>query len=240
MDDQKSDEMPEAPREVNRPRPKIPKKMKWLLILSAAAYLCLFLAGQLYFQQAENMQWLLYYDSSYEVKLVEEVKNKELKPVEGALVVALWPLDLMPGEGYGGYAKIIVAATDKEGTATIPGWLRFSPLSFLTATHWLAPRVVFYKPGYKVITQTGAQMRKKEGFLLKLVRVHTDEERLNNYDELSSWADFPDTHYTKEQARIIFEQLDEELSKITTKSLRISILKKSHNELREYWAGGKK
>ena len=221
---------------------KVPKKVKWLLAGIGFAYLCLFAAGQTYFQKVENMQWLLYYDSSYEVSLADE----EGKPLAGALVVALWPLDSMPGEGYGGYAKIILETTDKEGKAHIPGWVKFSPFSFFTATHWLAPRLVFYKPAYNVTRRTGEQMRKKESFPVKLTRANTNEALWQAYNDFGTAAGFPSdspdsTFYSNKQLRFIFDYVTKETNQIprNMNKAKRTILELNKNYQR-FWVEGKR
>ena len=150
--------MEEAPWERKRELWKgerAPSKAKWIILIILGGLL----GGYLFFAFVGHTiflgmgrKWLLYYDKGYEARVVDAEKGA---PVEGALAVAMWELDMIPGEGYAGYAKIMVETTGRDGSVSFPGWIGFRHFWFLAATDDNAPRIVFYKPGYKVVHKLG-------------------------------------------------------------------------------------
>lgn len=195
----------------------------------------------------------------YNLAITGQVIDVETKsPIEGAIVVGMWRLEEIPGQGFGGYAKVSVVTSGTEGKFKIPFWVRFKPWKFGTVMVDFEPEITIYKPGYKVYWShkklregmkeywniyTPKQMEEiKEANSLnpaKLTRIYTDKERLKNYDDFTSNADFPGHHYSNKTSGLIFDALDAELSNISNKTefdtKRLII---SNKELRKFWAGG--
>lgn len=200
-------------------------------------------------------QWILFYDEEIKGSVIDAETQK---PIEGVIVVGMWRLSQFLSQGFGGYAKIILVKTDSEGKFVIPSWTTFKPLTFDSSMHDLAPEIVIYKPGYKVyyshrVEREGFpdhyEMTKEEKELAKnkysinptrLVRIYTDEERLENYDDWGTIARFPDKHFSKEQSRIIFDALEEELMQVSDKNERKTRLLITNKKLREFWGEGDK
>lgn len=94
-------------------------------------------------------QWIIFHDS----EITGQVIDAETKrPIEGAVVVMILSLTQIASEGFGGYAKIIETATDLDGKFTVPGWISFKPWRFDSVTHEMGPKIVVYKPGYRVFS----------------------------------------------------------------------------------------
>lgn len=203
-----------------------------------------------------GQQWILFNDKEIKGSVVDAETGK---PIEGAIVIGMWALTQIPGEGFGGYAKIQVEITDKEGKFTIPSWTTFKPWKLLSVTHGLAPKIVIYKPGYKLywshkvvregypdhyeITAEEKQRIKEAASLnpAKLKRIYTDEEIWENHKEFRSQANFPDTSYSKQQLKVLFDALQSNALKLPTNfSLSQGKLLKDINEDREFYLGGKK
>ncbi|MDT8317389.1 MAG: hypothetical protein RQ824_05295 [bacterium] len=214
-----------------------PSKVKWIVLASIVAiYIFIAFVGHTIFL-GMGRKWLLYYDRGYEARIVDAEKGE---PVEGALAVALWELDMIPGEGYAGYAKIIVGTTDKEGAVKFPGWIGFSPFMFFAATDDNAPRIVFYKPGYKVERRLGEGVHKE--IPLKLTRVFTDEEIWKNHKEFRIDADFPSgTHYSKKQLSLILSHIKKVINQLSNEiSSSKQLIMKDIETDRAYWVEGKR
>lgn len=203
-----------------------------------------------------GQQWILFHDKEIMGYVVDAETNK---PIEGAIVIGMWALVQVPGEGFGGYAKIIETKTYKDGRFTIPSWTTFKPWKLLSLTHGLAPKIVIYKPGYKLYWSTKIaregfpdhyEMTAEEKRLEKeaaslnpatLRRIYTDEEIWENHKEFRSQANFPDTAYSKEQLKILFDALQSNALQLPTNfSLSQEKLLKDINEDREFYLGGKK
>lgn len=198
---------------------------------------------------------IVFYDKGMAGQVVD-VETK--KPIEGAIIVVMWKLTQVPGGGSGGYAKVSEEVTDKEGKFKISWWIRFLPHKVLTQFDDSTPHVVIYKPGYKVyvsskvlrdgwpdndaMTKEEKEQLKEEKSLTpaKLKRIYTDKERFENYDEWETKASFPDVHFSKEQSRIIFNALEDEISKVSDTNKEKHILLQSIKIMRERWGGNKK
>lgn len=201
-------------------------------------------------------QWVYYHDDEIKGSVIN-VETKE--PIEGAIVVGMWSLVQVPGEGFGGYAKIQVVTTDKEGNFTIPSWKAFKPWKLSSVVDEVAPRIAIYKPGYKVywshkvmregfpddISKTSEEKaRLKDEYSItpaKLKIVNTDVEVWEGYLQFRSDAHFPDKYYSKQQHEIIFSSIkygvEQFLTKENdTKNKLFEHIKKSH----DYWVGGKR
>ncbi|MHB8883414.1 MAG: peptidase associated/transthyretin-like domain-containing protein [Thermodesulfovibrionales bacterium] len=167
-----------------------------------------------------EQQWILYHACEIKGAVMEAETGK---PIENAIVIGMWALVQVPGEGFGGYAKISVVTTDKEGKFIIPSWTTFKPWKICALTHGLAPKLIFYKPGYGLhwshkvgregyiddMSKTEEEKRKiKEANSLnpaKLKRVSADEEIWRNYLSFRSEVDLSTDDYTIKQFKKIFD-----------------------------------
>lgn len=170
--------------------------------------------------------WICFFDTPIEGFVVDAETGK---PLEGVIVVGLWELTQFPSHGSGGYAKISMEITDKEGRFTIPFWITFKPWTFYSSMDDITPIIVIYKPGYKFhtsnivmragfpgdISKTEEEKKElKERYSItpaKLYKVHSDEERIQNYDDWGTFARFPSWDYSKKQTRIIANALRQDM-----------------------------
>ncbi|MGE5810900.1 MAG: hypothetical protein ACM339_05325 [Ignavibacteria bacterium] len=200
------------------------KKIKVLMAIAAIIMALIIISGP-----GCGNQWILFYDRPMKGYVID-AETKE--PVEGAIVVSMWRLSQFLSEGFGGYAKIIVRTSDKEGTFGIPFWMSFKPWTFNSAVHDLAPEFVIYKPGYEVyhshrleregfpkdITMPPDEKKAtREEFSLdpaKLNKVYTNEEIWENYLEFRSEARFYGTYYSRKQFREMFFSIKREVSQL--------------------------
>jgi hypothetical protein len=191
-------------------------------------------------------QWMLFYDKSISGTVIDAETNK---PLEGAIVVGMWRLSQFPSEGSGGYAKVSLVTTDKEGKFTIPCWITFNPWKLYAYLQDLAPEIAIYKPGYRfhwshkksrlgfpLAYEISAEERRKlyEKYTInpaRLVKIYTDEDRLENYDDWSSKARFPEKYYSSHDSEIIAKALKEELSQLSDKNSRKRRLLRNVEEL---------
>lgn len=222
------------------------------IILSPAILLILLFSSACFGAQ----QWMIFHDDEIKGFVVNE---EDKKPIEGAIVVALWALEQVPGQGSGGYAKILVATTDKEGKFTLPTWTETRLWKFDVVMHELAPRIVIYKPGYKLywshrVMREGfpedmsktkeekIKLKEKYGIApTKFKKVYTDEEIWENHSEFRSRANFPDTHFLRDQLIQIFDVLQESIKKLSDSNNKSkNRLFKDIKEDREFYVGGKK
>jgi hypothetical protein len=183
-------------------------------------------------------QWVTFYGNSIHGTVIDADTNQ---PIEGVIVVGLWRLSEVPGEGFGGYAKVSMVKTNKKGNFTIPCWIRFKPWKFYMIMHELAPDLAIYKPGYKFhwshkISREGfphdismtedekRMMREKYSIKpAKLHKVNTDEERIQNYHDWGKagfpGANFPFNHFTIWQTNTIVGALKVELLQLSDKNI---------------------
>lgn len=200
-------------------------RIKRLLIV--AAITAAVLAG---INLLTGTQWMLFYDAGISGTVIDAETGK---PIDGTIVVGLWRLSEFPGEGFGGYSKVSMVKTDKDGKFTIPFWVTFKPWKFYMYLHELVPEIAIYKPGYRFhwshkisragfpgdISKTAEEKRiLKEKHSIepaKLKRIRTDEERLANYDDWEVWARFPDWHFSKRQIAVIADALKEDVARIS-------------------------
>lgn len=184
-------------------------------------------------------QWMLFYDKPITGYVVDTENNQ---PIEGAIVVAMWQLTQYLSHGFGGYAKVIEVKTDKEGKFRIPFWFTFKPWKFNSPMDDLTPKIVIYRPGYKVywshkvmrlgfpgdISKTQEQKKWiKEEYSInpaKLKKVYTDEEKAKNIMEARSltWLFMIGDGLNKRDVSQILKALEEE---------RLSLPDKLKNEL---------
>ena len=204
-----------------------------------------------------EQQWVLYHCG--EIK-GEAVAAETQQPVGGAIVVGLWELTQIPGEGFGGYAKIQETTTDKDGQFLLPAWTAFKPWNICSVTHGLGPKIIIYKPGYKLIYGRDPKIMKpylnrqvrildqekviKKQFSLtpvKLAKTYSDKEIWENYSEFCSQANFPDSAYSKTQLKSMFAVLEESISQLSTNSqLSKNRISKEIKEYRGFYVGGQK
>ncbi|MGE5810898.1 MAG: hypothetical protein ACM339_05315 [Ignavibacteria bacterium] len=227
------------------------KKLRVLMTIAAIIMALIIISGP-----GCGNQWILFYDKPIKGYVID-AETKE--PIEGAIVVSMWRLSQFLSEGFGGYAKIIVKTSDKEGKFEIPFWIAFKPWRFNSAMHDLAPEFVIYKPGYRVyrsheLEREGFPEDKtvpadekratREAYSLspaKLKKVYTDDEIWENHKEFRSQANFPDTSYSKQQLKELFDVLQSNALKLPDNigSGKEKLLK-DIKEDREFYLGGKK
>jgi hypothetical protein len=140
-------------------------------------------------------QWILFHDKEIKGSIVDADTGAS---IEGAVVVGLWALtEKCGGEGFCGYAKIIETATDKDGAFVVRAWKTFKPWKFYCLLHEHAPKIVIYKPGYRVYgpheillsnywERYGHIQGKMNITPAKLKRIYTDEEKAKNILETRS------------------------------------------------------
>jgi hypothetical protein len=202
-----------------------------LLIFSITIFVCAL--------GCQANQWVYFHDKGIRGHVVEADTNK---PIEGAIVVTMWQLSQIGSQGFGGYAKVIETETDKEGKFIIPAWKAFKPLTSNSIMHDSAPKVIIYKPGYKVywshrvlwegypndFSKTDEDKRKlKEEYSInpaKLQKICTDEERAKNIiatqDEVKLFMIGEGLY--KDDIKLILKTLEDE---------RLSLPNKFRNEI---------
>lgn len=197
-------------------------------------------------------QWLFHRSSEIKGQVVEA---DTLNPIEGALIVALWKLEDVVNEGPGGYDRVEVVESGKNGQFTIPSWLSFKPWQLLYKIESNAPLIFIFKPGYKVkysykssreghpgdlsLTENEKRRIKDMSRLdpAKLEKIANDKERLESLDELNL-AHFPGRHFTKKQLRNIFKSYDEEVRNLADSVKEKKQLEKSACELKNFYIQG--
>jgi len=198
-------------------------------------------------------QWMLFYDRPIKGHVVDAETGK---PLEGVLVVGMWQLSQFLSQGFGGYAKVIVAQTDREGKFKIPFWVALKPWKVCSAMRDGAPSIMLYKPGYrfsrKILLERISQYtilpeRKKmveeinSLMPAKLKKAYRDEDIWKNFGVFESRADFSSRFYSKKQIKEILNMLEKEtlkMSETNNKSKRMML--QDINEYRKHWVEGKK
>jgi hypothetical protein len=168
----------------------------------------------------QGKQWIYFHDEEIRGYVVDA---DTAEPIEGAIVVSMWQLSQMLSEGFGGYAKVIETKTDKEGKFIISAWKIFKPLTADSVMHDFAPKVIIYKPGYKVYgthkvlwegypndySRTDEEKRKlKVQYSInpaKLKKIYEDEKIWKSYLEFLSEANLSIYDYTAKQFKTIFD-----------------------------------
>jgi len=179
---------------------------------------------------AEKGKWMLFYDTSIAGSVIDAETGK---PVENVIVVGMWQLSEFLSQGFGGYAKIILVETDKDGKFRLPFWVTFKPWTFYSSTRDGAPLVIIYKPGYKLLytgrdawtendqaphlsgDELALAKKRQEDFGInpaRLNKIYTDVERIQNYHDWITDADISGPHFTKRQSKIIFSAIQKEMS----------------------------
>jgi len=175
----------------------------------------------------QGNQWVYFHDEEIKGYVVEADTKK---PIEGAIVVAMWQLSQILSEGFGGYAKVIETKTDKEGKFTIPAWKTFKPLTANSVMRDFAPKVVIYKPGYKVygtnkvlwegypndFSITDAEKNKlKVQYSInpaKIERIYENKEKLKNIDDAETELSIGSLHFEGIKLEIMKVLKEEEMS----------------------------
>lgn len=206
------------------------KKKTRVIMKLLFALVAMLVAGNVY-----GGQWLLYHDEAIKGQVIEADTGK---PIEGALVIALWKLTDIVGEGRGGYAKIEVTETDKEGKFVVPAWISFKPWKMIYTVDRLSPDMAIFKPGYMVhcshkIDRAGypddyAMTPEEKRFYVekfsitpaKMNRLRNDEERLASLDELSSQTDFRNLYYSRKQKNKILKAYKIEVDNLSDSNKR--------------------
>ena len=227
------------------------RKWRVLLIFTGVIMFVMVISGP-----GCGQQWMLFYDKPIKGYVVDVDTGK---PIEGVIVVGLWDLAQYFGHGSGGYAKVIVATTDKEGKFKLPFWVTFKPWTFHSGMNEIAPKIVIYKPGYKIdwshkIMRLGfprntamteeEKNQAREKYSLNPVKVEKlseDEEIWKNHKEFRSEAHFPDEYYSKIQLTYAFKTLKSGIEQmpIDNNKSKMKILKDVEEDTK-YWVEGKK
>lgn len=126
--------------------------------------------------------WLIYHDSPYKGKVVDEETNQ---PIEGAAVVAVWYIQRYGG-GAGPIAKLLEAkeaVTDKNGEFNIPSMTGFHWWPFATLDE---PNLTVYKPGYRPYQEHNYRIRNR--VVIQLPKARTRQQRIRAMTD-ASFAD---------------------------------------------------
>jgi hypothetical protein len=209
---------------------KIPEQKRVWIIIAVLILIMLTMNGK----------WVVFRDSSIEGQVVDAETGK---PLEGVIVAGLWELTVFFSHASGGYAKISLVETDKEGKFKLPWWITFKPWTFCSSMSDGAPIIVIYKPGYKLshriimarYPETGLVIKGQREYLeeinsinpAKLKRIYTDEERIQNYHDWGTFASFSSWHYSKKQTKIIYKALVQEMQGLSEKYKDKNLLIKS-------------
>jgi hypothetical protein len=179
-------------------------------------------------------QWLFHHNEKIKGQVVEADTRK---PIEGALIIAVWKLEDVVNEGPGGYDRIEVVESGKDGRFVIPSWFSFKPWQLLYKIEDHTPFILIFKPGYKVTLSNKSsrdghpgdtsltedeKKRIKEMSRLdpaKLEKIANDKERLESLNELG-FVDFPDRHFSKKQLRKILRSYEIEVNSLSNKEVR--------------------
>jgi hypothetical protein len=196
-------------------------------------------------------QWILFYDKPIRGYVVDAETGK---PIEDAIIVGMWDLAQFLGQGFGGYAKVIEVTTDKEGKFRLPFWVTFKPWKFHSGMNVIAPKIVIYKPGFKISwshkimrlgfpgddSKTEDEKNKvRERYSLnpaKVQSLNSDEEIWEAFSEFESESDFTSMYYSKNQIKEVLNALEKGallMSEVNGKSKQ-KILKDIY-QYRKYW-----
>jgi len=204
-------------------------------------------------------KWVLFYDTSIAGSVVDADTGK---PLEKVIVVGLWQLSQVLGQGFGGYSKVLLVEADKEGKFTLPWWFTFKPWTFWSTTRDGAPQIIIYKPGYKLL-YTGrdawtdydkvqhlsdaeiAQAKKQqENFGInpaRLRRVLTDSEVWSNHEDFRSFSHYPDKYYSKQQLTKLLIAIENNTNELSNQYGRSKTMIFHDVEAdRKYWVEGKR
>lgn len=205
-------------------------RLKRMLLVASIALVAFVLINSL-----SGTQWLLFYDGSIHGAVID-AETRE--PIKGAIVVGLWELSQFLSQGDGGYAKVSLVQTDKEGKFTIPFWARFKPWKFYMHLHDTSPQIAIYRPGYRFHWSShgkvkGPRMQMLTGEALEksiadhsinpalLYKVRSDEDRIQNYHDWGKagfpGALFPLNHFSQREIKLIYSALADEFSHLPKK-----------------------
>jgi len=220
-----------------------PKKPFVLLILISCTFILLA-------SSCSGYQWLYFHNKEIKGSVID-AETKE--PIKGVIVVAMWRLTEIPGEGFGGYEKIIVTESSANGNFVIPSWMSFKPWKVFSLMHELAPEIVIYEPGYQIyhsqkyererlpysVDYSEEERKKfKEKFSIdpvKLKKDYNDEDILKNFSEFESQADFPDSYYSREQLETIFNIIEASLLQLSEVNGSKQRILEDITEYKKYW-----
>lgn len=225
-------------------------KTKICFVLAAVVFILL-LSISFFSEQ----QWVLYRGKEIRGAVV---RDETERPIEGAIVIGLWALVQVPGEGFGGYAKISVVQTDKEGKFTIPSWITFKPWKLCSLTHGLAPKIIIYNPGYRLywshkvgregyrddMSKTSDEKKRiKEANSInpaKLERIFADEEIWKAFEEFESER-APYEFFSRKQLKKMFNEIKKGTEQLpdTNNKAKEKIIK-DVDEYSKYWVEGKR
>lgn len=197
-------------------------------------------------------QWLWRHNEEIKGQVVEA---DSLKPIEGALIIALWELEDVVSEGSGGYERVVVVESSVDGHFIIPTWTSFKPWQALYKVSKVSPYILIFKPNYKVHYSIKPE---RDGFTgdmslsveekrrikdmsrlnpAKLIKITTDKERLESIDSLRD-ANFPGRHFSKKQLQQIIKAFEEEINNLSDTTDRKPQLKIKACEWRKFYIGG--
>lgn len=200
-------------------------------------------------------QWVLFYDKAITGCVVDAETGR---PIENVIVVGMWQLTQYLSHGHGGYAKIAIATTDKEGKFRIPFWITFKPWKYHSPMDELAPKIVIYKPGYEIYwshkimrlgfpgdySKTSDEKQKfREEYSIdpaKLNRSYNDEAIWKNYGEFE-FERAPYEFFSKKQLRDVFDTIKKAVFQLPdTNNKAREKIRKDVDEYRQHWLERKK
>lgn len=221
-----------------------------LMIIGLTVAILVFISGP-----GCGNQWILFYDKPITGRVVDAETGD---PIENVVVISMWQLTQYLSHGHGGYAKITVTKTDKDGTFQIPFWITFKPWKWNSSVDEYAPKLVFYKPGFNLcithrilwerdaqdMNMTAQEKKKlKEDSSInpaKLERVYADEAIWNAFEEFEA-ARAPYEYFSKKQLRELFNQIKKGAKQLpyTSNKAKEKIMK-DVEEYAKYWLEGKR
>ena len=198
-------------------------------------------------------QWLWHHNEEIKGQVLEA---DSMKPIKGALIIAVWKLEDVVNEGPGGYDRVEVVESGMEGNFIIPPWAFFKPWQILYKISNDSPYILIFKPGYKV-KFSNKQARdghpddtsssEEEKLRIKKLKqidpatleiIKSDEERMDSLDKLQ-WVRFPGKHFSKKQMDIIFNYYEIELNNLSDTYKGKSQIKKNMRSIKEFYVGAK-
>lgn len=193
---------------------------------SAAAILIAFVV----INTLTGSQWILFYDRNISGMVVDAGTNQ---PIEGALVIGQWELAQFLSEGFGGYAKVSLVKTDKNGRFTIPWWVRLKPWKLHSRRMDIAPLLAVYKPGYRFhyfsyqslmhptsIDEPDDRISHNKGEVrVSLLSGTSDGERIKNYHDIHTVARFSDPYFSKYQRNEIYKALSVDIRHLRSEKI---------------------
>ena len=198
-------------------------------------------------------QWLWHHNEEIKGQVVEADTHN---PIEGALIIALWKLEDVVNEGPGGYDRVEVVESGKEGNFVFPSWTFFKPWQILYKISNDSPYILIFKPGYKVKFSNkpsreghpgDISLSEEEKTRIKelkridpatLEKIKSDKERMDSL-EILKWARFPGKHFSKKQMDIIFNYYEIELNNLSDSFKNKWQIKKNLCDVKDFYVGAK-